>query len=184
MLRPLLVGVDYTITNHQKKIKMTDYRVTLKSNIQNVELNKKNVKIDCHNNKAGQSVVTTLNQNIAIFGGNSYDINKGVTAKDFKVKFNSKDAAQEFYDNLKSIMNNNSIPTEPPQQSGLQNLMSGLKNTVNTVFDGATGETPEDTTPTAPTTPEDTSSSKMPLIIGGAVLLVVIIGLVIWKMKK
>ena len=44
---------------------MTDYRVTLKSNIQSVEINKKNVKINCHNNNAGKLVVTTLNQNIS-----------------------------------------------------------------------------------------------------------------------
>lgn len=171
---------------------MTDYRVTLKSNIQSVEVNKKNVKIDCHNAKAGKLVITTLNQNTGIFGGNSYNIADGLTAKDFKVKFDSKEDAQEFYDNLVTgIMNNKSIKTEESQKSGWQNFTAGVKNTVNTVVSNVAGGTATDasTAPAAPAvTPlpddEKETSSNMPLIIGGAVVLLVVIGLLVWKMKK
>lgn len=172
---------------------MTDYRTTLKSNIQSVEVNKKNVKIDCHNAKAGKLVITTLNQNTGIFGGNSYKIADGLTAKDFKVKFDNKEDAQEFYDNLVTgIMNNKSIKTEESQKSGWQNFTAGVKNTVNTVVSNVAGGTATDAS-TAPAAPavaplqdndDEESSSKMPLIIGGAVVLLVVIGLVIWKMKK
>lgn len=191
MLRPLLVGMDNTITNHQKKIKMTDYRTTLKSNIQSVEVNKKNVKIDCHNAKAGKLVITTLNQNTGIFGGNSYNIADGLTAKDFKVKFDSKEDAQEFHNNLVSILNDKTVPVEAAAKSGLQNVVAGVKNTVSTVISNVAGGTTE--TSTAPAAPaitslqdndDEESSSKMPLIIGGAVVLLVVIALVIWKMKK
>lgn len=191
MLRPLLVGMDNTITNHQKKIKMTDYRTTLKSNIQSVEVNKKNVKIDCHNAKAGKLVITTLNQNTGIFGGNSYNIADGLTAKDFKVKFDSKEDAQEFHNNLVSILNDKTVPVEAAAKSGLQNVVAGVKNTVSTVISNVAGGTTE--TSTAPAAPsitslqdndDEESSSKMPLIIGGAVVLLVVIALVIWKLKK
>lgn len=191
MLRPLLVGMDNTITNHQKKIKMTDYRTTLKSNIQSVEVNKKNVKIDCHNAKAGKLVITTLNQNTGIFGGNSYNIADGLTAKDFKVKFDTKEDAQEFHNNLVSILNDKTVPVEAAAKSGLQNVVAGVKNTVSTVISNVAGGTTE--TSTAPAAPaitslqdndDEESSSKMPLIIGGAVVLLVVIALVIWKMKK
>lgn len=191
MLRPLLVGMDNTITNHQKKIKMTDFRTTLKSNIQSVEVNKKNVKIDCHNAKAGKLVITTLNQNTGIFGGNSYNIADGLTAKDFKVKFDSKEDAQEFHNNLVSILNDKTVPVEAAAKSGLQNVVAGVKNTVSTVISNVAGGTTE--TSTAPAAPaitslqdndDEESSSKMPLIIGGAVVLLVVIALVIWKMKK
>ena len=191
MLRPLLVGMDNTITNHQKKIKMTDFKVTLKSNIQSVEVNKKNVKIDCHNAKAGNLVITTLNQNTGIFGGNSYNIADGLTAKDFKVKFDSKEDAQEFHNNLVSILNDKTVPVEAAAKSGLQNVVAGVKNTVSTVVSNVVGGTAADAS-TAPAAPAITSlqddeketSSNMPLIIGGAVVLLVVIGLLVWKMKK
>ncbi len=170
---------------------MTDFRVTLKSNIQSVEVNKKNVKIDCHNAKAGKLVITTLNQNTGIFGGNSYNIADGLTAKDFKVKFDSKEDAQEFHNNLVSILNDKTVQVEAAAKSGLQNVVAGVKNTVSTVISNVAGGTTE--TSTAPAAPaitslqdndDEESSSKMPLIIGGAVVLLVVIALVIWKLKK
>lgn len=183
--------VIHFIVNHQKKIKMTDYRTTLKSNIQSVEVNKKNVKIDCHNAKAGKLVITTLNQNTGIFNGNSYNIADGLTAKDFKVKFDSKEDAQEFHNNLVSILNDKTVPVEAAAKSGLQNVVAGVKNTVSTVISNVAGGTTE--TSTAPAAPaitslqdndDEESSSKMPLIIGGGVVLLVVIALVIWKLKK
>lgn len=167
---------------------MTDYRVTLKSNIQSVEVNKKNVKIDCHNAKAGKLVITTLNQNTGIFGGNSYNIADGLTAKDFKVKFDSKEDAQEFHNNLVSILNDKTVPVEAAAKSGLQNVVAGVKNTVSTVVSNVVGGTDADAS-TAPAITslqddEKETSSNMPLIIGGAVVLLVVIGLLVWKMKK
>ena len=173
---------------------MTDFRVTLKSNIKGVELNKKKVKIDCYNNKAGQLVVTTLNQNIAIFDGHKYDIKNASNANDFKVKFDSKEAAEDFYDNLVTgIMNNKSIKTEESQKSGWQNFTAGIKNTVNTAISTVTGAPADPADPAVPAAPaitslqdndDSSSSSKMPLIIGGAVLLVLVIGLIVWKTRK
>ena len=173
---------------------MTDFRVTLKSNIQSVEINKKNVKIDCHNNNAGKLVITTLNQNTSIFGGNNFKIADGLTAKDFKVKFDSKDDAQEFYDNLvDGIMNNKSVKVEEAQKSGVQKVVEGVKNTVSAVVGGtasaATTATDATAAPaiTSLQNNEDTSSSsssKMPLIIGGAVVLLLVIGLIVWKTRK
>ena len=172
---------------------MTDFRVTLKSNIKGVELNKKKVKIDCQNNKAGQLVVTTLNQNASIFDGHKYEIKNASNANDFNVKFDSKEAAEDFYDNIVGILNDKSIKTEESQKSGWQNFTSGVKETVNKVVGNVTGETAEPTT--TPVNPaitslqdngddDSSSSSKMPLIIGGAVLLVLVIGLIVWKTRK
>ena len=50
---------------------MTDFKTTLKSNIQSVELQKKKVKVTCANAKAGNLVITTLTQNISLLGGNN-----------------------------------------------------------------------------------------------------------------
>lgn len=175
---------------------MTDFRVTLKSNIKGVELNKKKVKIDCYNNKAGQLVVATLNQNTAIFDGHKYDIKNASNANDFNVKFDSKEAAEDFYDNLVTgVMNNKSVKTEESQKSGWQNFTAGIKNTVNTALATVTGAPADPAAPAVPASPATTSlqdngdddsssSSKMPLIIGGAVVLLVVIGLLVWKMKK
>lgn len=174
---------------------MTDFRVTLKSNIKGVELNKKKVKIDCYNNKAGQLVVTTLNQNTAIFDGHKYDIKNASNANDFNVKFDSKEAAEDFYDNIVGILNDKSIMTEESQKSGWQNFTAGIKNTVNTAIATVTGAPADPAAPAAPAAPaitslqdngddDSSSSSKMPLIIGGAVVLLVVIGLLVWKMKK
>ena len=171
---------------------MTDFRVTLKSNIKGVELNKKKVKIDCQNNKAGQLVVTTLNQNTAVFDGHKYEIKNASNANDFNVKFDSKEAAEDFYDNIVGILNDKSITPVESQKSGWQNFTAGVKDTVNKVVANVTGETTATDATAAPAITslqnnEDTSSSsssKMPLIIGGAVVLLLVIGLIVWKTRK
>lgn len=178
---------------------MTDYKVTLKSNIQSVELNKKKVKINCYNNKAGNLVITTLSQNSSIFGGHSYDINKGGTAKDFNVKFDEKDHAEEFKNTIQSILDDTSVVAEEPEKSGIDNLKEKAGNILNRATDVFLGPAPETDAPEtdapaadAPAADngdngsgnDDSGKSKTLLIAGGAVLLVLIIGLVIWKTRK
>ena len=174
---------------------MTD-KVTLKSNIQSVELSKKKVKINCYNNKAGNLVITTLSQNSSIFGGHSYDINKGGTAKDFTVKFDDKDHAEEFKNTIQSILDDASIVAEEAEKSGFQNLTANIKNAAQNVvgavmpaLTGSQGAEPTSDTAAAPAGDngggdDDSGNSKTLLIAGGAVLLVLIIGLVIWKARK
>ena len=171
---------------------MTDYKVTLKSNIQSVELSKKKVKINCYNNKAGNLVITTLSQNSSIFGGLSYDINKGTTAKDFNVKFDEKGHAETFKNTIQAILDDPTIVAEEAQKSGLQNLTANIKNAAQNVasavlpaLNGSQGAEPTSDSAAAPADGDDDSGkSKTLLIAGGAVLLVLIIGLVIWKTRK
>lgn len=148
---------------------MSDYKTTIKSNVVTVEPDKKEVKITCANNKSGKAVMTALTQNPSIFGGNIYDFKTGLTAKDFKVKFKKKDHAETFYDNVMSIVSDPSVVVTAPEESGFYNM--------NNPKDGTTQN------PEVPVASGETSSN-MPLIIGGAVVLLVVIGLVIWKLKK
>ena len=110
---------------------MTDYKSTLKSNIQSVELQKKKVKVTCANAKAGNLVITTLSQNMALFDGKNYDIDKGIDgAKDFHIKFKEKDHAKKFQENLNAIINDASVKTVDPEKSGWQNFAEKAKETV------------------------------------------------------
>lgn len=192
---------------------MTDFKTTLKSNIQSVELQKKKVKVTCANAKAGNLVITTLTQNISLLGGNNYDIDKGIDgAKDFHVKFKGKEEAQSFYDNLMNVVNDASVATVAPEKSGLQNLGEKVKNAAQKVGEtvknaveqrmggGATeeapaleAEVPSEEVATAdlsaeamvglPSGNEDGGSKKI-MIIGGAVAVVLVLGIVLWKLKK
>lgn len=185
---------------------MTDYKSTLKSNIQSVELQKKKVKVTCHNAKAGNLVITTLSQNMALFDGKNYDIDKGIDgAKDFHVKFKEKDHAKNFQENLNAIINDASVKTVEAEKSGLQNFAEKAKETVQKV--GATvkniteqrmgvAEAPAEEI--AMEEVADLSMSGMPsggnegegdshkkiIIIGGAVAIVLVLGIVIWVSKK
>ena len=192
---------------------MTDFKTTLKSNIQSVELQKKKVKVTCANAKAGNLVITTLTQNISLLGGNNYDIDKGIDgAKDFHVKFKGKEEAQTFYDNLMNIVTDASVATVAPEKSGIQNLGEKVKNAAQKVGEqvkniveqrmggGAPEEAPaieaevaEEVAPANPS--EETmagissgnkegSSKKKIMIIGGAVAIVLVLGIVLWKLKK
>ena len=172
---------------------MTDYKVTLKSNIQSVELNKKKVKINCYNNKAGNLVITTLSQNSSIFGGHSYDIAKGIDgAKDFNIKFDEKGHAETFKNTIQAILDDPTIVAEEAQKSGLQNLTANIKNAAQNVasavlpaLNGSQGAEPTSDSAAAPADGNDDSgNSKTLLIAGGAVLLVLVLVLVIWKTKK
>ena len=192
---------------------MTDFKTTLKSNIQSVELQKKKVKVTCANAKAGNLVITTLTQNISLLGGNNYDIDKGIDgAKDFHVKFKGKEEAQTFYDNLMNIVTDASVATVAPEKSGLQNLGEKVKNAAQKVGEqvkniveqrmggGAPEEAPaieaevaeevapanpsEETMAGIPSGNEEGSSKKKIMIIGGAVAIVLVLGIVLWKLKK
>ena len=182
---------------------MTDYRVTLKSNVQSVELNKKKVKVNCYNNKSGNLAVTTLNQNSSLFGGHSYDINKGIDgAKDFNVKFEDKDHAEQFKNAIQAILDDASIVPEAPEKSGIDNLKEKAGDILDRATDVFLGpaetETPGDAPDNAPAGDapagggnggngggDDDSGNKTMLYvgIGGAVLLVLVLVLVLWKKK-
>ena len=150
---------------------MSDYKTTIKSNVTAVELDGKEVKITCANNKAGNTVLQQITQNASIFGGQNYDIKKGLTAKDFKVKYKKKDHAEDFYQNVMAIVSDPSVPTEDPVKSGMDNM----KDKVNEKADQ--GQEP------APSPAED-SGNKTLLIIGGAVALILVIVLAIWAASK
>ena len=181
---------------------MTDYKTTLKSNIQSVEVDKKKVKITCHNAKAGNLVITTLSQNSSLFNGKAFDINKGLDgAKDFNIKFKEKDHAQAFADNISSILNDKSVAVEEAEKSGWQNFSAkvseGAKKIGETVKQAVTQQpVAEETAPAgvASSTPAGTAdipvgsdgsaSNKNVIIIAGAVAIALVLILVIWKSKK
>ena len=196
------------ITNHKTNTEMTDFKSVLKSNIKLVEpkISKRNVKITCHNKNAGSKVISTISQNSRVlFGGYTMkDISSGVTDKDFTVKMELRDGAQTFYDNLMDILNDNTVPEQEPEKSNYQQtkekIEEGIKNTVNTMTSALGMSSPAVTAsnasvaaaPAGTAMPgsdgdsgsERSDSNKTLLIVGGAVLLVIIIGLVIWKSKK
>lgn len=180
---------------------MTDYKVTLKSNISTVELNKKKVKVTCANNNAGKTVMSTLTQNSkALLPNNTYDISKGIDAKDFNVKFDSKGDAEAFYNKVMDIMNDASIKTEQPEESKLQqikdNISAKIDQTIQTVTSslGAATAAPQATAaPTATTTPlaggesdgnSDNGGSKKTIIIAAAAAVVLLLVVVLVMKKK
>ena len=120
---------------------MTDFKSVLKSNIQSVELNKKKVKITCHNKNAGNKVITTLGQNVSLLGSNNYDVKKGLDgAKDFTIKYdgkNGKAEAEAFYKNLIAITNDSSVPVEDPEKSAIDKTKDTIKNAANTALNTA-----------------------------------------------
>ena len=154
---------------------MSDYKTILKSNIMSVELKKKKVKIDNHSNKAGKTVISTLTQNPYIFGGSDYDIKKGLTAKDFTVKFNDKDSAEDFYDNIMAILSDKNVQAGAAVTSGVDALLDKVIGNVN-------GQTTQQAP--APALGDDSDDNKTVLIIGGAVVLILVIVLVIWAAKR
>lgn len=154
---------------------MSDYKTILKSNIMSVELNKKKVKIDNHSNKAGKTVISTLTQNPYIFGGSDYDIKKGLTAKDFTVKFDDKDSAEDFYDNIMAILSDKNVQAGAAVTSGVDALLDKVVGSVN-------GQTTQQAAATA--SGDDSDDNKTILIIGGAVVLILVIVLAIWAVKR
>ena len=179
------------------------YKSILKSNIKKVEpkIKKRNVKITCHNKNAGSKVISAITQNSnALCGGYTMkDISTGGNDKDFIVKMELRDGAQSFYDNLMKILNDTSVPVEEPEKSNAQktneNIMATVGDVVDTVKTTVLGpssaETPTASTPTS--VPQSTvgyqdgsgdDSNKTILLIGGAVFLVLVLILVIWKAKK
>lgn len=176
---------------------MTDYKSVLKSNIQSVELNKKNVKITCANANSGNLVITTITQNSNTLTDGTFDIAKGIDgAKDFKVKFDGKDAkdkTQAFYEKITDIINDSSVPVVLPEQSKIKNAINSIKNTVQQVVGGGTAPSAAPDATSVPETATEyyeeeevasSSNSKMFIIGGAVILLVLVIVLVIWKKKK
>ena len=184
---------------------MSDYKSTIKSNVQSVELQKKKVKVTCHNAKAGNLVITTLSQNIALFDGKNYDIDKGVDgAKDFHVKFKEKDHAQKCYDNIMAIINDASVEVKEGEKSGWDNFKEKAGETFKKVGDTVkiiaeqrmgVAEVPAEEAADMSTTDmpatelpaggnDEGDSKKKIMIIGGAVAIVLVLGIVIWVSKK
>ena len=184
---------------------MSDYKSTIKSNVQSVELQKKKVKVTCHNAKAGNLVITTLSQNIALFDGKNYDIDKGVDgAKDFHVKFKEKDHAQKCYDNIMAIINDASVEVKEGEKSGWDNFkekagetFKKVSDTVKNIAEQRMGvaevpaeEAADMSTTDMPATElpaggnDEGDSKKKIMIIGGAVAIVLVLGIVIWVSKK
>lgn len=153
------------------------YKTTIKSNVVAAELDKKEVKVTCHNNKGGKAVMTAMTQNPSIFGGEIYDIKKGLTSKDFKVKYKKKDYAETFYNNVMAIVSDPNIQTTSPESSGLDDL----KDKLETVLQGQGGG--EQPAP-APAGDGGDDSSNTLLIVGGAVALILVIVLAIWAASK
>ena len=149
------------------------YKTTIKSNVIAVELDKKEVKITCHNNKSGKTVMAALTQNPSVFGGEIYDIKKGATAKDFKVKYKKKEYAETFYDNIMAIVSDKNVPTTSPESSG----MEGIQDKLGSLLQGM-GQ--EQAAPAPAPAGDGDDSNKTLLIVGGAVALVLVIGLAIW----
>ena len=208
------------ITNPKTNTEMTDFKSVLKSNIQSVELNKKKVKITCHNKNAGNKVITTLSQNVSLFGSNNYDVKKGIDgAKDFNIKYdgkNGKAEAETFYNNIIAIITDPNVTTGEAEKSAAEKAKEAVQNAVDNAVNTAkqamgippapeatptSGAAPTATPTPAPTPApgatavpaapgggsEDSEGSDKTMLyagIGGAVLLVIIIGLVIWKSKK
>ena len=152
---------------------MTDYKTTLKSNIRSLELDKKKVKITCQNNNAGKTVLTTLSQNSSLFGGAKFDINQGLTVKDFTIKFKDKDEASAFKNTLQKILDDKTVVTTEPEKTAAQKAAekakTAINNAVNTATAVLTGQpvatkttvTPSTTTATKKTvTPSTTTATK------------------------
>lgn len=157
---------------------MSNYKTTIKSNVQMVEWDKKEVKITCVNNKAGKTVLQQITQNASLFGGENYDIKKGLTTKDFTVKFKKKDHAEDFYNNVMAIVSDASVPTEDPVPSGGDNMKDKFNDTVDKFKDQMNqGQDP------APAPTED-SGNNTTIIIVGAVALVLVICLAIWAATR
>lgn len=179
------------------------YKSILKSNILSIEdkTKKRNVKIKCHNNKAGKLVIQTIQQNTSLFGGYKMkEIESGITAKDFTVKFEIRDGAKTFYNNLTAIINDASVATTEPEKSGWQTAGEKIEQKIDTAFNAITGSgqpvpetAPEAAPGSAPETasvpdsgsdgPDDGSKMKTLLIAGGVLLTVIVIALVLWKKK-
>lgn len=172
------------------------YKTTLRSNIQSVDgskIKKRNVRIVCANSNAGNTVVSTISQNSsALTGGYKYKVVKGLNAKDFTVKFDVTAGAQYFYDKIKSVMNDTSVETTAPESSNWQKSIGNVKAAVSGTIASITGapvvsssdpDMPADS-PDPTDTEATSSSSKMILISGAVVLIVLVIALVIWNKKR
>lgn len=159
---------------------MSDYKTKLKSNIQSIELDGKKVKIKTVNKNAGKLVIQLLTQN-SLFGSEIYDLKNDTIPKDFNVKYKNKDHAKTFYEKVMAIISDPSVGTTDPEKSGT----GAISDVINDFLNNMNGA---QTPPAGNAAPADNTGSgdntMLYVGIGGAVLLVVIIALLVWKMKK
>lgn len=179
----------------------------LKSYIVSVDgskIEKRNVKVKCATASAGKEAVKLIEENIKSLAS-GYALNKiakGLDGyKDFTVKFDVRAGAQSFYDNITAIRNDASIVGESSKDTRpvLDKAKETVKNTVANITGALTGGTqtpaadsvaetaaPETAAPeTINQTPVSEGNSKTTiLIIVGAALFLLIIGLVIWKTRQ
>lgn len=160
---------------------MTDFRVTLKSNILSIEnKNKKKVQIRCANNKSGNLVSTTIsrNSNMLYPGHKVKNIAYGISAKDFTIKFKNEAGAAALYENLQNILNDPTIPVEAPVESGLNNVKDGLLELGDRLLDTYFPET------SAPASAPPKNDNTTVIVVGAAFVMLIVIILVVWKMQK
>lgn len=158
---------------------MTDFRVTLKSNISSIDnKNKKKVQIRCANNKSGNLVSTTIsrNSNMLYPGHKVKNIAYGFTAKDFTIKFKNEAGATALYENLQNILNDPTIPVEAPVESGVNNVKNSLLELGDRILDTYFPET------SAPAPPKNDNTTV--IVVGAAFVMLIVIILVVWKMQK
>lgn len=174
----------------------------LKSYIVSVDgskIEKRNVKVKCATASAGKEAVKLIEENIKSLAS-GYALNKiakGLDGyKDFTVKFDVRAGAQSFYDNITAIRNDASIVGESSKDTRpvLEKAKETVKNTVANITGALTGgtQTPaadsvaETAAPeTINQTPVSEGNSKTTiLIIVGAAVFLLIIGLVIWKTRQ
>lgn len=185
---------------------MTNYKSTLKSNIKTVELDDKKVKITCMNKNAGNKVLTTLSQNVSLFGSNDYDIKTGIDgSKDFNVKFDGKKKeakakAEVFYDNIIAIINDPSVSQEEPEKSNWQKTKEKVGETVKQagetakqalgIQDPTAAPASDPSTPAAPATTGDGSGdgeggggNKTIIIAAAAAVVILLVVILVMKRK-
>lgn len=84
--------------------------------ILSIEQKKKKVKISCKNKDEGKSVAEAISNNTSSLMANTdYDLNKGMTYKDFTYKFGSKEEAAYFKSQLEKVKSSTTQPatTQP-----------------------------------------------------------------------
>ena len=160
---------------------MTDWKGALKSNITAIEKKaKKKVQIKCHNPNAGKKAYDVIGHNGKTLYPGSKIKNKtsGFTMKDFTLKMDSNDGADELYDNINDILNDSSIPQEAPEESGTGDIKDKIADIGDRILDTYL---PETSAP-APAPPKNDNTTV--IVVGAAFVMLIVIILVVWKMQK
>ena len=156
---------------------MVDWKSCIKSGILGVNAEKDQVKINCRSKEDGAEVCSVINSHYEELGGAPKSVVKGSSYKDFRLKYSSSAKAKEVKEILDEIRN--ADYTKKPEDD----------TPAPSVPETSAPETPAPETPapetSAPETPVETSDNTVLYIgIGVAVLLVVVVGLVIWKKRR